>query len=316
MSKNSLVNIPSQHIKATLGLLAEHGVRPDHLTRARQPEGQVRLKRAAQALKGWRYSDSISWQEARGIMKPGNFFGPAQWRDFFGITFPKEVMEQIEEFPWSADVLQHRCSDFQHEGNFMYLMDHEHYFAFLGIDRWLDGDPLTILKWYQILQQRIQEGAPGPVLTANYSTYAGWLEIRDGYAEKESPSESHRQVATETTPKFGWYLMRIADAQGPWRSEELHRPVELLMPSHQTATAVERISMYIFYYLLNSAYSKLQGGYGGVCADTPREPGKSGHLLPRPEVSVNERGIKVGDDRFFDYELDRRHYPLIRIPGQ
>ncbi|MBP6942555.1 MAG: hypothetical protein KBB55_00750 [Candidatus Buchananbacteria bacterium] len=318
MSKKSIVHLRPEDVRVNLELLSQYGVRCEHWNILRQPGREKELRRVVNALKGWKHADSIPYQAASGIMKPTQFFGPAQWRNFFGVVFSKEQRRQFEEFPWSAEVLQHRYSDDKYEsGEFMHRMDHEYYFAFLAPDRWIDGDPLTILKWYEILQQRIENGAPGPLLDPEHSRYQSLFGLPDKFP-KEEVLEASRQFLTETTPTFGWYLMRVEDQEGLWRREDQYNCTELLLPNHRTATAIERILMHSCYYLLNGTYLKQDGDdyHGGVCADEPRRPGMSGNsLLPHPQVKCRSKCIHLGEDSYFSQHQDTRHYPVTRIPG-
>lgn len=76
---------------------------------------------------------SLNWREAREILGAENFFGPEQWREFFGEKFQ---LASIPEIPWSQAELESPGINQEH-------------FLFLGLEC-LEGKLLNLPEWHEV----------------------------------------------------------------------------------------------------------------------------------------------------------------------
>lgn len=78
-------------------------------------------------------STPVVWAKAQGIMGKRNFFGPMDWKRFFGKKFQ---IATVPEIPWSQSELESPEINQEH-------------FLFLGLDR-LDGKLLNLPAWHRV----------------------------------------------------------------------------------------------------------------------------------------------------------------------
>lgn len=173
--KSGLWKVEFGELGATLKVLQDHGVTPDHLARLRAEPDYA--KRVAEFMLRGGFDASIHQKLARKVMGE-NFFGVEDWSSFYGVNFSKKQLRQVAEFPWGEDVLNSTCP-------LCGKVVKDCHFAFLGLDH-IHGEPLTILK--------LQELHPATGQPRFYS-YAP-----DAWYSKQ-------KFAKEATMDFRWYLL-------------------------------------------------------------------------------------------------------------
>ncbi len=110
----------------------------------------------------------MNMQLAVSIMGTENFFGPAEWKKFLGVSFTKAELRSLREIPISKDELMKRRVE---------------YFLFLGLSEY-QGELLTVKKWYSLLRSGLR-GDAGSVAVSEKCAFA-----------------------TKHTCERRWYLMR------------------------------------------------------------------------------------------------------------
>jgi hypothetical protein len=174
-TQSGLWKVEFGELGATLKVLQDNGVTPDHLARLRaEPDYAKRV--AGFMLRGG-LDASIHQKLARAVMGK-NFFGVEDWSTLYGVNFSQKQLRQVAEFPWGEDILNSTCP-------LCGKVVKDCHFAFMGLDR-INGKPLTILK--------LQELHPATGQPKFYS-----------YAPSASYSE--QKFARETTMSFRWFLL-------------------------------------------------------------------------------------------------------------
>lgn len=174
-TQSCLWTVEFGELGATLKVLQDNGVTPDHLARLRAEPDYA--KRVAEFMLRGGLDASIHQKLARAIMGK-NFFGVEDWSALYGVNFMQKQLRQVAEFPWGEDILNSTCP-------LCGKVVKDCHFAFVGLDR-LNGKPLTILK--------LQELHPATRQPKFYS-----------YAPSAWYSE--QKFAKETTMSFRWYLL-------------------------------------------------------------------------------------------------------------
>lgn len=174
-TQSGLWKVEFGELGATLKVLQDHGVTPDHLARLRAEPDYA--KRVAEFMLRGGLDASIHQKLARAVMGK-NFFGVEDWSALYGVNFSQKQLRQVAEFPWGEDILNSTCP-------LCGKVVKDCHFAFVGLDR-LNGKPLTILK--------LQELHPATGQPKFYS-----------YAPSAWYSEQN--FAKETTMDFRWYLL-------------------------------------------------------------------------------------------------------------
>jgi hypothetical protein len=174
-TQSGLWKVEFGELGATLKVLQDNGVTPDHLARLRaEPDYAKRV--AGFMLRGG-LDASIHQKLARAVMGK-NFFGVEDWSTLYGVNFSQKQLRQVAEFPWGEDILNSTCP-------LCGKVVKDCHFAFMGLDR-INGKPLTILK--------LQELHPATGQPKFYS-----------YAPSASYSE--QKFARKTTMSFRWFLL-------------------------------------------------------------------------------------------------------------
>src|SRR3989344_2578526 len=160
---------------ATLKVLQDHGVTPDHLARLRAEPDYA--KRVAEFMLRGGLDASIHQKLARAVMGK-DFFGVEDWSALYGVNFSQKQLRQVAEFPWDEDILDSTCP-------LCGKVVKDCHFAFVGLDR-INRKPLTILKLQEL------HPATGQPKFDSYAPSA-WY--------------SKQKFARETTMSFRWYLL-------------------------------------------------------------------------------------------------------------
>ncbi|QQG45422.1 MAG: hypothetical protein HYW89_00595 [Candidatus Sungiibacteriota bacterium] len=174
-TQSGLWKVEFGELGATLKVLQDHGVTPDHLARLRAEPDYA--KRVAEFMLRGGLDASIHQKLARAVMGK-NFFGVEDWSALYGVNFSQKQLRQVAEFPWGEDILNSTCP----------LCDKvvkDCHFAFVGLDR-INGKPLTILKLQEL------HPATGQPKFGSYAPSAWYSE---------------QKFARETTMSFRWYLL-------------------------------------------------------------------------------------------------------------
>lgn len=191
-------------IGATLKMLQDNGVTLEHLSQLRaEPEYARRV--AEYILRGG-IEDSAHNKLARALMNQ-NFFGIEDWARFYKVSFSREQLCQVPEFPWNKNILASTCP-------LCGKIVKDCHFAFLGFNR-INGDPLTFKKL-----QELHPAAGRP----RFSSY---------YSEHDS-HYSGKKFVTETTMSSRWYLLHINILYGSgnrtFEEQEAILPAEYEVP--------------------------------------------------------------------------------------
>lgn len=174
-NQSGLWKVEFGELGATLKVLQDHGVTPDHLARLRAEPDYA--KRVAEFMLRGGLDASIHQKLARAVMGK-NFFGVEDWSALYGVNFSQKQLRQVAEFPWGEDILNSTCP-------LCGKAVKDCHFAFVGLDR-INGKPLTILKLQEL----------HPVMgQPKFYSYA------------PSAWYSEQKFARETTMDFRWYLL-------------------------------------------------------------------------------------------------------------
>lgn len=153
-------------------------------------------------------------EEAKQILGRNNFFGPVQWRKFFGDKFQADT---IPDIPWSVDILKKPEIDQPH-------------FLFLGIEN-LGGRPLDLKNgvWWDI--------------------YGYQNKTHPTFGSIASLSENDAKI----TCGLRWYFMPIGSVEKS-DGLSYDQQIALLPSTYEVPIAIERITANILFRLLNSKY--------------------------------------------------------------
>lgn len=138
-TQSGLWKVEFGELGATLKVLQDHGVTPDHLARLRAEPDYA--KRVAEFMLRGGLDASIHQKLARAVMGK-NFFGVEDWSALYGVNFSQKQLRQVAEFPWGEDILNSTCP-------LCGKVVKDCHFAFVGLDR-INGKPLTILKLQEL----------------------------------------------------------------------------------------------------------------------------------------------------------------------
>jgi len=174
-TQSGLWTVEFGELGATLKVLQDNGVTPDHLARLRAEPDYA--KRVAEFMLRGGLDASIHQKLARAVMGK-NFFGVEDWSALYGVNFTQKQLRQVAEFPWGEDILNSICP-------LCGKVVKDCHFAFVGLDR-VNGKPLTILKLQEI------HPATGQPKFYSYAPSAWYSE---------------QKFAKETTMSFRWYLL-------------------------------------------------------------------------------------------------------------
>ncbi len=174
-TQSGLWTVEFGELGATLKVLQDNGVAPDHLARLRAEPAYA--KRVAEFMLRGGFDASIRLKLARAIMGK-NIWLPEDWASFYDWRPTNKQLRQVAEFPWGEDILNSTCP-------LCGKVVKDCHFAFVGLDR-VNGKPFTILK--------LQELHPATGQPRFYS-----------YAPSAWYSE--QKFAKETTMNFRWYLL-------------------------------------------------------------------------------------------------------------
>ena len=174
-TQSGLWTVEFGELGATLKVLQDNGVTPDHLARLRAEPDYA--KRVAEFMLRGGLDASIYQKLARAVMGK-NFFGVEDWSALYGVNFTQKQLRQVAEFPWGEDILNSICP-------LCGKVVKDCHFAFVGLDR-VNGKPLTILKLQEI------HPATGQPKFYSYAPSAWYSE---------------QKFAKETTMSFRWYLL-------------------------------------------------------------------------------------------------------------
>lgn len=284
----SLANTPQSEVTSTLELLGSMGVKPKHLSRLRNEDSRKTARRVANIAMGWTFPDSIHWKEAKKIMGK-NFFGPAEWKRYFNVQFTPEQMEQVTEFPWSLEALNHRFVD-------SVPLRHKDYFAFLGISE-INGQPLTIAQWVE-LSRTVPNVLPFDSAT---SGLASWLGIDGSYSNYRVPE--YENCLTKKTCSFQWYFMHL---KGMGISCSSAKDKDSFVSS-----AIERLTMLFLY---SRRHGKPYLGPRVVCSDRFGVNSDNLEGYDCPVVLSGERGVSLAITGHSS-NGEQVHRSVCRIPG-
>jgi hypothetical protein len=209
IAQSGLWNVKLGELGATLKVLQDYGVTPEHLARLRAEPDYA--KQVAEFMLRGGLDASIHQKLARAIMGK-NIWLPEDWISFYGWKPSQKQLRQVAEFPWGEDILNSTCPLC---GN---VVKNCH-FAFVGLDR-LNGKPLTILK--------LQELHPATGQPKFYS-----------YAPSAWYSE--QKFAKETTMDFRWYLLHqniVPKSEDKTYDEQ----VQMLTADYEVPSAITEVT--------------------------------------------------------------------------
>jgi hypothetical protein len=163
-----------------------------------------------------------SWEEAKVIIGEGNFFGPEEWKKYFGDKFQ---ITNIPKIPWTRNELKNLNKDLSHYKDLLH-------FLFLGLD-YLDGKPLNLQTWYDI-----------------YSVKEHHPKI---YSDPHHFSEYLSKDFAKETCKLRWYLM---SDRHMYNSMVLsyNSLVTMIPDNYEIASLIERVTADLLCCLLNDYY--------------------------------------------------------------
>lgn len=209
-------------IGASLKVLQDHGITPEHWARLRAEPSYA--KRVAEFMLRGGIEGSIHQKLARATLGE-NFFGIEEWSSLYGINFTKKQLREIADFPWSEDILNAPCPFVKGK------KVKETHFAFLGLDSF-KGKPLTILTW--------QELHPASKQPKFYSYAPDCWYAREGFA-------------TGKISDFRWYLMLKEIVPGS--TEKIYQEqIKMLPDEYEVPFAIEEVTKEILYFKKNGAY--------------------------------------------------------------
>ncbi|KKU11903.1 MAG: Dimethylglycine dehydrogenase [Candidatus Azambacteria bacterium GW2011_GWC2_45_7b] len=123
--QSGLWKVEFGELGATLKVLQDHGVTPDHLARLRAEPDYA--KRVAEFMLRGGLDASIHQKLARAVMGK-DFFGVEDWSALYGVNFSQKQLRQVAEFPWGEDILNSTCP-------LCGKVVKDCHFAFVGLDR-------------------------------------------------------------------------------------------------------------------------------------------------------------------------------------
>lgn len=174
-TQSGLWKVEFGELGATLKVLQDHGVTPDHLARLRAEPDYA--KRVTEFMLRGGLDASIHQKLAARAVMGKNFFGVEDWSALYGVNFSQKQLRQVAEFPWDEDILNSTCP-------LCGKVVKDCHFAFVGLDR-INGT-LTILKLQEF------HPATGQPKFCSYAPSAWYSE---------------QKFAEETTMDFRWYLL-------------------------------------------------------------------------------------------------------------
>lgn len=239
---------------ATLKVLRDQGVSVEHLALLRaDPDYAKRVAEFMRDDDGLR--EPVSHKVTRMLLGK-NFFGVEEWSKFYGVSFSKEQLHPVVEFPWTKDILNAPCPFVRG----MRIKDT--HFAFLGLNH-LNGEPLTILKFHKL---HPEAGEPRLFY----------------YTDKTMWYGTHK-FATEVTCGLRWYLMlneTIPDSGDKTYAKQMI----MLPPEYEIPFACEYVAHHILYCRKNGIYLNPYPGLRkvaslGRCQDIVYWKDDSAHVL-------------------------------------
>jgi hypothetical protein len=160
----------------------------------------------------------------RKIMDNGtNFFGIEDYENLFGVTFTREELDAIPDFPWSKKTLNSPCPF--NEG----LEIKDTHFAFLGLENF-NGQWLSMIRWKRILDDE------------------GGIRLNIGQNIASEPAIGAAAC------KFRWYLMTLSVIPGSTNCNRLEQ-MQNIPEGYNIPYAIEEITKRILYFKKNGVPS-------------------------------------------------------------
>lgn len=266
-TQSGLWKVEFGELGATLKVLQDHGVTPDHLARLRaEPDYAKRV--AAFMLRGG-LDASIHQKLARAVIGK-NFFGVEDWSALYGVNFNQKQLRQVAEFPWSEDVLNSPCPF--NKGK---LVKDTH-FAFLGLSR-INGAPLTVVKW---LELHPATGQP----KFHFDT------------DPWHTGQPHTDVATM---QLRWYLL-LKDIVPDSTEKTPEEQSAMLPPEYEVPSTIAEVTKDILTFRKTGVHPN--PSRWAACAERTVKTDKVSAGLVSCVSSFGERGLDV--DRWSGYRLD------------
>jgi hypothetical protein len=235
-------------------VLEDHGVTKEHLALLRTDSDYA--KRVAEFMcDGDGLRESVSHRIARMLLGK-NFFGVEEWSKFYGVSFSKEQLQPVVNFPWSRDILDAPCPFVRGK------RIKDTHFAFLGLD-YLNDEPLTILKFHKL---HPEYGEPRLFYYTNKTMWYG----------------THK-FSTEVTCGLRWYLI-LKETMPDSGDKTYEKQMTMLPPEYEIPSACEYVTHHILYYRKNGIYLNLYPGPRklaslGRCRDIVYWNADSSHVL-------------------------------------
>ncbi len=151
-----------------------------------------------------------------------NFWGPKEWELYFNVKLTKKQLNKVK-FPWGRKVLDAPCP-FHSEKSIK-----ETHFAFLGLPD-LFNEPLTILKWHEILSDKDQ-----PKFYFDEPWYA------------------NQEFAQDSVCDLRWYLMPLEVI--PNSTNKIYQAQVMMLPKeYGVPKAVEEVTKVLLYFFKNATF--------------------------------------------------------------
>ncbi len=217
----NLVKTSHSEVNATLLVLDNLGVQPEHFARLRAEPDYA--KRVAEFMLRGGLEGSVHQKLARAVMGK-NFFGIEDWSSLYGISFTKKQLREVTEFPWGEDILNAPCPFVKSKSI------KETHFAFLGLPT-INGKPLNIIKWHEL---HPATGQPKFYFANN-------------------PWYGNQEFATEVACGLRWYLMPLEIV--PKSEDKTYDDQKAMLPQdYEVPTAIAEVTKDILYYRKNGIY--------------------------------------------------------------
>lgn len=180
---------------------------------------------------------------AERLMGP-NFFGPDDWKNFFGADFSRNQPEKSFDLNCGGlirEILQVQCP-FEPGKRIK-----DTHFLFLGVDI-LNGEALTVMKFHELYPDN---GKKGKII----------------FKYSKEPWYFHEDFAQKTVCRFGWRLAYLNLLPGSFNRgyEVQSNRVKADFPSYSIPLIIEEMSAMILFFEKNGI--RLNKGEYGRCSD-------------------------------------------------